>query len=216
MTHLDIAEVVDFVRGLARATDCERVERHLANGCEPCRTQVALMRRVATLAIDDGRWEPPTDAVSKATAIFPASLPRKIGFAHRILARLVFDSFSQPLPVGVRSGQRLSRQVMYRAGDVYVDLRVDHEHGQRHVSLVGQIAGRGVPAVSADVCLMDGHEAIARVPLNEFGEFQMQYVPGRRMRLRIPLDAGERAIEVPLARLANRRSGQARKPDKPR
>lgn len=160
------------------------------------------MRQVSGLAQIDERWEPPGHVVRLAKAICPVRLPREVRLHHRILARLVFDSFSQPLPAGVRARQPRSRQVMYRAGDVFVDLRLDHEHGQPRVSLVGQIASRGVPAASLNVFLMAGQEALARAPVNEFGEFQLQYIPGPRMRLRIPLDGGERGVDVPLARLA--------------
>jgi hypothetical protein len=208
MTHLEPADVADFARGVATVDVRERVDQHLAAGCTACQASLAIMRHVSDLAQADECWEPPGDVVRLAKAIFPVRLPRRVGLRHRILAQLVFDSFSQPLPAGVRARQPQSRQVMYRAGDVFVDLRLDHTHGQPRVSLVGQIVSTGVPATSLDVFLMAGQEAIAHAPANEFGEFQLQYLPGPRMRLRIPLE-GERGVDVPLTRLAHAQ-GQSR------
>ena len=202
MKHLDLADVADLARHVAKSPDRERMERHLATGCDRCRKSVTFMREVVALSQADARWEPPEGVVRLAAAIFPAELPRTVDFKRRLLARLVFDSFSQPLPAGVRSVHRRSRQVMYRAGDFYVDLRIDHEQGPRRVSLVGQIASRGEPVRLLDVFLVDGSRALARALVNEFGEFQMEYTPVPRLRLRIPLEAGELGLDVPLARLA--------------
>jgi hypothetical protein len=217
MKHLDHTDVADFARGLTRGSDRDRIERHLATGCEPCRRSVALIRQVAVLAGDDARWEPPAEVVQRATEILPARRPRPVEVKRPLLARLVFDSLRQPQMAGVRSRQRLSRQVMYRAGDFYIDLRVDAERGQRQISLIGQIASRGVPAAALDVLLISGPETIARAPVNKFGEFHMKYVPGPRLRLRIPLEGEQREVDVPLARLAGRRDAPARsKPRKSR
>jgi len=198
MTHLDLADIADFVRGVAPPPARAAMERHLALGCEQCRKAVALLDAVATTGREDARWEPPAAIVRLATAI----MPRPVAFRRRLLGRLVFDSFSQPLPVGVRSLRRRSRQVMYRAGGYFVDLRVDAEQAPRRVSLVGQVASReaGVPRPS-EAYLVHGSRTVLSAPINEFGEFAMEYTPGARLRLRIPLDPDELGLEVPLARL---------------
>jgi hypothetical protein len=171
---------------------------------------VSLLSRVSMMAAADGDFEPPDSVVEEACAIFPVRAPRTaVPRTHRLLARLVFDSFSQPLPAGVRSRQRLTRQLMYRAGEIFVDLRLDREQGQRRVALVGQIAGDRGRAAASDVVLLDGREPIARAPVNEFGEFQLECEPGAALRLRIPLAGDPWGLDVPLARLAE--SGDRRR-----
>jgi anti-sigma factor RsiW len=211
MTHLDLADVADLVRGISPPPAREAMERHLATGCERCRRAVALFREVAHAGREDGQWEPPTAVVRLATAI----LPRPVAFRHRLLGRLIFDSLCQPLPAGVRSLHRRSRQVMYRAGGYFVDLRVDHEQGPRRVSLVGQVASRdAADPRPAEAFLVQGNRAVRSAPINEFGEFAMEYAPGPRLRLRIPLDRGELGLDVPLARLADG-SPRLRRPKRP-
>ena len=117
----------------------------------------------------------------------------------------MFDSFGEPQPVGVRSLERVSRQAMYRAGDYYVDLRMETEPGTRRVSLVGQIAGSKADQRSfgnVPVMMAAGTDILARAVSNEFGEFQMSYEPGPQLRLFVPLGSG-RGIEIPLSRLTD-------------
>jgi hypothetical protein len=209
MTHLELADVADLVRGIATSSDRERMQRHLDSGCERCRRAVAVMREVARIGRDDAGWEPPASAVRLATAI----MPRPVEFRRRLLGRLIFDSFSQPLPVGVRSVHRRSRQLMYRAGAFFVDLRVDHEPNPRRVSLVGQVASRDAAAPQpGEACLVHGTRALLTAPINEFGEFQLEYVPAPRLRLRIPVAGDDLGLEIPLARLADDTPRLARPP----
>ncbi len=98
--------------------------------------------------------------------------------------------------------QRLSHQALYRAGDFSLDLRLEHEYGSRHVSLVGQLANPKQPlekVANVPVILTSGKEILARAITNRFGEFQMEYEPKNRMRLyaAVAADGGKR-IEVPL------------------
>src|SRR5262249_33188330 len=151
---------------------------------------------------------PPASVVRLATAI----LPRPVDFRRRLLGRLIFDSFSQPLPVGVRSVHRRSRQVMYRAGAFYVDLRVDQEQTPRRIALVGQVASRDAGgARPGDAFLVHGNRTVLSAPINEFGEFEMEYAPAPRLRLRIPIESDALGLEVPLARLSER-SARLRRP----
>src|SRR5262245_24158900 len=187
MTHLELGDVADFVRGVARGDDRVRMEKHLASGCERCRDAVSFLRDVASLSRADERWEPPASVVRHAIAI----LPPAARFTRRLIGRLVFDSFSQPQPAGVRSVHRRSRQLMYRAGEVYVDLRIEQEQARRRVSLVGQIVSRDGSAITPpDVFLLEAGRAVQAAPVTEFGEFQMEYEPKPRLRLRIPLEDG--------------------------
>jgi hypothetical protein len=101
---------------------------------------------------------------------------------------LVFDSFREPLPAGVRSQHRVSRQTLYEAGDYAVDLRQEHERGGARVTMVGQVASRKEPGralAGVAVVLSSGSSVLAKTVSNEFGEFQMEYPPARDLRLDI-------------------------------
>ncbi|MFB3815432.1 MAG: hypothetical protein ACE14L_15115 [Terriglobales bacterium] len=166
-----------------------------------------LERLVATTAAPEA--DVPDYVVHNGQAIFALRRPHTVTFARRV-ARLVYDSFREPLPAGVRSQQRLSRQALYEAGGFCVDLRLEHEPRGSLVTLVGQVANRKQPGhavAHVPVVLMAGKQIVGRAFSNSFGEFQMEYAPKGQLRLHIPVVSGRNWIEVRLNDL-----GGAQKP----
>ncbi|MGH9446758.1 MAG: hypothetical protein ACRD3O_13645 [Terriglobia bacterium] len=91
------------------------------------------------------------------------------------MARLVFDSFLEPEPAGIRSSQSAPRQLMYSAGKLLVDLRVERRLGSFFV--VGQAQRRslrGPRLAGRDVFVLQGTKTVARTRCNRFGEFQFE------------------------------------------
>lgn len=200
MKHFDIAQWTDFVRGLAAADERVGMEQHLASNCSKCAATVAMLRQVVQTAQADASCEVPEYAVRNAKAIFALQRPEKVTL-RKIVAQLLFDSFLQPLPAGVRaSQQRMSRQALYQAGDYCIDVRIEHERGSANVVLVGQISSRRDPSramAGVPVLLMSQDRPLAQADSNEFGEFQMRYHPSQHLSLYVPVEtSGE--IEVPL------------------
>jgi hypothetical protein len=198
--HFSDAEWIDQVRGKALAP--EAMDLHLA-GCRRCRHARDLFGAVAEVARGEAAYEVPERTLRSARAIFDLQRPERVRILPQVLARLVYDSFAEPQLVGVRSRQRVTRQAMYRAGDYYVDLRMESEPDTRRVSVVGQIANRRDPERSVShvpIVLTSDEEVVARAVSNEFGEFQLGYTPAKHLRLHVPVsDTGN--IEVALNRL---------------
>src|SRR5260370_18869470 len=61
----------------------------------------------------------------------------------RTVARLISDSFRDPLPVGVRGLQDRSRRLLYAAGSLRVDLLIEPEAGSNRLALTGQVLDSG-------------------------------------------------------------------------
>src|SRR5512135_2787210 len=139
MKHFEIGQWADMVRGLL--TDGRRAEMsaHLSAGCRSCRRTVAILREVAEVAARDSSNVVPSYAVHSARAIFALQQPEKLYFFPRIIGQLIYDSFREPLPAGLRARHRLTRHVLYQAGDQSVDIRMEHQRGTASVTLVGQI-----------------------------------------------------------------------------
>ena len=202
--HLTESDTLDFVRGAAAPAALRRIEQHLASGCGRCEQSVTLYRSIAATARGEARWDPPAAVLERAGDILEVRARRAAPLKRRLIPRLVFDSFRQPLPAGVRATRSVSRHVLYRAGDFFVDLRIDAEHGARRVSIVGQIAQRKarrtVPPESVSVLLIDSRTVVARPAVNSFGEFHCDFDSRAPVRLRIQFGA-QRGLEVPLMRL---------------
>src|SRR2546426_12524832 len=145
MKHFDISKWTDFVRGLSEKSAEVAIGHHLASGCRKCRHTAGLLRKLAAVVRRDLQVQVPEHAVRCARAIFILQQPEEVQVLPRIPARLLYDSFREPLPAGVRTQQRLSRQALYQAGDYTLALRLEHERGTSRVALVGQIQNRKEP-----------------------------------------------------------------------
>ena len=201
MNHYDAAKWIDFVRGVAVGREREAMQAHLQTACARCSRMARLFGAAAEVGASDSRWDVPGSVVQTARSFFALQRPEKVHILPRIVARLVYDSFRDPLPAGVRVQHRLSRQALYEAGRYSVDVRLEHERGCARVNLVGQIADREQPESNLDdvpVFLMSGKEVIARALSNRFGEFQMEYEPTRRIWLYVPVEQRGKGLEVRL------------------
>jgi hypothetical protein len=203
MKHFDITEWTDFARGVAESTDRAAMDAHLLSGCRRCRATLGLMKQVIASTGAISRFEPPADAVRWAKAISALQRPTRSPL-FRLVPRLVYDSFSDPVPAGIRAEDRVSHHALYEAGDFRLDLRFEQEKGSPLVTLVGQLTNDKDPDSSvaeAPVLVVERKEIVAHAISNRFGEFQMDFPPARSLRLRIALDPPTRQIELPLNRL---------------
>lgn len=201
VSHYDATKWIDFVRGLVSGRAREVMRAHLDTDCSRCRRIARLLGAAAEVGASDSRWDVPDATVQMARATFALQGPDKVQILPRLVARLVYDSFRDPLPAGVRMQHRLCRQALYEAGRYSVDVRLEHERGCARVNLVGQIADREQPTTNlgdVPVFLMSGKAVIARTLSNRFGEFQMEYEPGRRLRLLLPVEKRGQGVEVRL------------------
>src|SRR2546427_12207625 len=205
MKHFELAEWTDFVRGLIEKSARLPLEHHLASGCRKCRHTADLLRKLVIAAHSDSQVQVPDYALRCARAIFLLQQPEKVQILARIPARLLYDSFREPLPAGLRTQQRLSRQALYQAGDYSLDLRLENERGTSRVALVGQIQNRkqagkrlggGVP-----VLLVSGKKILAHAVSNSLGEFQMEYAPQKHQRLYVPVHRSGKRVRVFLNKL---------------
>lgn len=206
--HFDAVDWLDFARGVATTIARRSMERHLADGCGRCARQLDRARALVTAARTT-MVEPPPSVVRLAESIFSAhTLQRPArGLAGlRVAARLMFDSFQTPVPLGVRSARQAERHVLYRAGDFDVDLRLEYETPASGLAVVGQVVNRrdpGRPVVGARARLVAGDAVVADAEANEFGEFELRGPVTPRVRLEVPVDSAGRWVDVPLGRLSS-------------
>ena len=209
MKHFELAEWTDFVRGLIEKSARLPLEHHLASGCRKCRHTADLLRKLVIAAHSDSQVQVPDYALRCARAIFLLQQPEKVQILPRIPARLLYDSFREPLPAGLRTQQRLSRQYLYQAGDYSLDLRLENERGGPRVALVGQIQNRKQPGKrlgSVPVQLLSGKQVLAQATSNSLGEFQMEYEPSKHLRLYVPVRQAGKRVDVPPSQPGGRKT----------
>src|SRR3989441_634666 len=209
MKHLDLIQLTDYICGATAEAQAAAMEAHLASGCQKCRLTADLLHKLAAAARSDSQVQVPDYALRCARAIFLLQQPEKVQILPRIPARLLYDSFREPLPAGLRTQQRLSRQTLYQAGDYSLDLRLENERGSSRVALVGQIENRKQPGKrleSVPVQLLSGKQVLAQATSNSLGEFQMEYEPSKHLRLHVPARQAGKRVDVPPSQPGGRKT----------
>jgi hypothetical protein len=201
MTHFTAWDWADFVSGVDAPAVQSAKNTHL-DGCSRCRRTVDVLRTVTDLAHRETGYEPPERAIRYAQAIYSLYRPEKSGLVQ-LIAQLMHDTASAPLPAGIRAEDRLSRHLVYRAESYYLDLQLEYQPSGR-VTLIGQLANQEAPGISTanvPVCLMERTTLLATTLCNQLGEFQLECAPSRNLRLHLPLPTAGKQLEVPLSDL---------------
>jgi hypothetical protein len=203
MKHFSIWQWTDFARGLVDSGAARSAMETHVSSCRKCERLVNVLGAVAVTARADAAYEPPERAIRHARAIYSLYGPEKVSLP-RLLARLVYDSGRAPLTVGMRAQSRLSRHVLYEAGSFSIDVQLEHQPGSGLVSLTGQLADRNMPATSTaelPVLLMGRKRLMSSTLSNRLGEFHLEYIPARNVRLQVPIPALRKRLEVSLSQL---------------
>lgn len=112
---------------------------HLAN-CEQCRDEILLLREYNMVN------QKPLPNAPQAWIKKAIDIAGEVGAGQRIkhlLAKVVFDSWQMPYPVGVRGEQSLSdRRIRFEAKDIGLDLRAEKYEGSW--SFVAEINGENI------------------------------------------------------------------------
>lgn len=205
MRHFSERPWADFVRGISGPEISGDMRTHLAEGCSKCKTALDAWSRVRRLASEEVAYAPPENLVRLAKVAFgsqPARQPLAWTPANWTLANLVFDSFAQPLPAGVRSAALSAWQVVYEAEGLTVDLRFGHRAQSKTVHLVGQVFDKRAVRVwqsNATIQLStEQGELVATTAVNGMGEFHIEFEAKDRHLWLLVKAAGSNAVRIPL------------------
>jgi hypothetical protein len=163
--HFDDDAWQSFVRGILPASLEQAMRAHLDGGCAECQRTHETWKQVVETAARNG----PFSAKSFANAVF--ALRRRTPF---LLAERVFDSFQDPVPVGIRvSASAAARQLVYEAGGYLIDLQFEQLAGGRG-ALTGQVVHAWSEGAThgAGVVLLREDSVVGQTVANSIGEFQ--------------------------------------------
>jgi hypothetical protein len=205
MEHFSERPWADFVRGIGGPEISKDIRTHLAADCSKCKTALDAWSRVRRLASAEDAYAPPENLVRLVKLGFASKLgyqPRAWTPANWTVANLVFDSFAQPLPAGVRSSAALSAwQVVYEAEGLTVDLRFGHRGQSKTVHLVGQVFDKRAVRVwqsNATIELSaEQGQLVATTDVNAMGEFHIEFKPQDHLWLSVKA-AGRNTVRIPL------------------
>jgi hypothetical protein len=200
MSHFATEDWADFACGRASPDRKAAMQSHLDEGCKKCAGIVRIWRATVDIAARESSYQPPERAVRTIKSSYLLEGPRKALARGEQIARLVFDSFRQPLPEGIRTAGPRARHLLYRAGKFSVDLRLDT--GPDRAFLVGQVMDSASPhqgVADVPVTLFRSRTSVSKTVTNRLGEFQFGFEDPSSLRIWIGVDK-ERPILIKFTR----------------
>jgi hypothetical protein len=197
--HFESKDWADFVRGLAGPEAMKEMEEH-AGKCEACASEVAAWATISLAMRRERNYEPPSSVVRIVKAAMAGAKPEAAPSRVRIFAQLVFDSLMQPQMAGVRGTMSGPRQLLYRAGPIVIDMRLEERAGGDRHSLVGQVLSSENSEEGMNempVHLLCGRSEIAKTRTNLFGEFQLEYEKAKDLQVFLELTQ-DKDVFIPL------------------
>lgn len=193
MRHVTADILVEYTDGALSALDRQEVEQHLAV-CSDCHRQHEEFQQLIQCLQQDAAFEPPAELVQWGQDLFqPLLQPAKVGRIRRIIAALVHDTFDQPMLAGVRrSGVRPPRQLVFRAGDVDVDVRIEMTEVNNRISLVGQVLSNTERFFDNTPVKLESHGVVRyKTVTNPVGEFSFEELPRDTYHLSVDVPEGQ-------------------------
>ena len=183
--HLSLDTALDLIEGRADSSQIEFWMNHIG-ACKSCGDQMEQWRHMKELLARNHLESAPDWLVKKAVGVFGSTEERKESGFRRLVASLVFDSFAQPALAGAR-GAADARQLVLRAEEFDIHLKIWGEHEQRH--MVGQILPRGEAMFvdEAKLHLIRNGERFESTLSDNFGEFQFRDIPQGLLSLQVDL-----------------------------
>jgi hypothetical protein len=212
MNHFTLEEWADFVRHLKNPSMNAQMQQHLDKGCKQCAKVVRVWRDLLAFGAGEALYRPPDRALRSVRGYYGLLKPQRRVSRVAIMALLVFDSVREAMPAGVRSSQLSPRQLVYAAGNLVIDLRL--EPRLERVYVVGQAqsratANRGIAGI--EVFALKGTETVAQTTSNRFGEFQLELEPQEDEGFSIVLKR-PKSIVIPLRDLRSPQGGGSKLP----
>jgi hypothetical protein len=192
MQHINTEDLVDYMDGRVSGERRLELENHLST-CNDC---VELKNELGLLVLrlqEDTAFEPSAELVQWGLSLFqPLLQPSTGGKLRKLIASLVFDTFDQPVLAGVRRVGAPPRQLLFRAGDVDVDVKIESMEANDRITLVGQVLSTTAKFFDNTPVKLESHGVVRyRTMTNLVGEFSFDEVPKDTYHLSVDLPEGQ-------------------------
>ena len=193
-THIALSVIYDVLSG---ATTMDVATKAHLDACLHCRSEMRWLESMWGFSSRDQQAEPPDWAVSNAINVFQLKRPSLVRFATEVVASLVYDSFNEPAPVGVRSRDLPARQALYKAEGLQLDLKIQLGAEDTGI-IIGQVLsedGMETAPEGLRIDLSQKGDTVQSSSTNEWGEFLFQGLPHGNYE--IQLSFPDRLVKLP-------------------
>jgi hypothetical protein len=191
MRHITVENLINYMDGQASDVEKSTLESHLT-GCNECTEVKQEFQVLISRLQEDSSFEPPADLVKWGVDLFQPVMQPQVGGLRRFIASLVFDTFDQPMLAGVRRVGAPPRQLLFRAGDVDVDVKIESMEANDRITLVGQVLSSATKFFDNTPVKLESHGIVRyRTRTNVVGEFSFDEVPKDTYHLSVDLPEGQ-------------------------
>ena len=191
MAHLNVTDIMNYVDGETLPADKAAAERHL-HTCSDCSELRQELENLVTRLQEDSVCEPPSHLVQWGIDLFQPVMQPSGGRVRKFIASLVFDTFEQPLLAGLRRIGAPPRQLLFRAGDVDVDVKIESVEANDRITVVGQVLSSGAKFFDNTPVKLESHGIVRyKTRTNLVGEFSFDEVPKDTYHLSVDLPEGQ-------------------------
>jgi hypothetical protein len=202
MEHFSEEVWVDFVRGATPLASVQQLQRHLEFNCPECNGALEFWQGIVNFAAEEQEFAPTADLVHLVKTEFQCSQAEE--FDSPMIATMIFDTACQLVPVGLRSGPVSTRQVVYEADGLTVDMRFERNKYCNLISASGQVLDKDSPLTwlgnAAIVLWTNQGRMVTKTETNKCGEFQLEFPPQDQLRLSV-ITEGRRTLRIVLGNL---------------
>lgn len=192
MRHLTVENILNYMDVQVSDVEKSTLEGHITS-CSECSELQQELQTFMTRLQEDSSFEPPADVVQWGVNLFqPVMQPSAGGKLRKIIASLVFDTFNEPRVSGVRRVGAPPRQLLFRAGDVDVDVKIESMEANDRITLVGQVLSSASKFFDNTPVKLESHGIVRyRTSTNVVGEFSFDEVPKDTYHLSVDLPEGQ-------------------------
>jgi hypothetical protein len=191
MRHLTVENIITYMDGQGSDVEKSTLETHLA-GCKECSELKQEFQTLMVQLREDSSFEPPAEVVEWGVNLFQPVMKPEKGGVRKIIASLIFDTFDQPMLAGVRRVGAPPRQLLFRAGDVDVDVKIESMEANDRITLVGQVLSSATKFFDNTPVKLESHGIVRyRTRTNVVGEFSFDEVPKDTYHLSVDLPEGQ-------------------------
>jgi hypothetical protein len=193
MQHITVENLITYMDGRVSDVEKSTLESHVS-GCGDCTELKQELQALVHRLQDDSHFEPPAELVQRGIDVFqPLMQPQgAIGGVRKFIASLIFDTYDQPMLAGVRRVGAPPRQLLFRAGDVDVDVKIESMEANDRITLVGQVLSNSDKFLDNTPVKLESHGIVRyRTKTNVVGEFSFDEVPKDTYHLSVDLPEGQ-------------------------
>jgi len=194
MRHVNAEKLMEYRDGQLTDEARAMIDSHLSHCSECLQLKNELTQFVIWIESDSSN-EPPAEALQWGVSLFQPMAQEKETAGQKIrkiVASLVFDTFDEPMLSGVRRVGAPPRQLLFRAGDVDVDVKIEAMETKDRISLVGQVLSNQEKFFDNTLVKLESHDMVRYKTLTNFvGEFVFDEVPKDTYHLSVDLPEGQ-------------------------